>query len=96
MDQICFNCDGLIENPASHNCIKGITDNINRLHSTMNQLLIKKLDHLDGLKHALTVIDKVEYHYKEMGINYHENDHDPFYDIRNKIRMLLGLRLIAR
>lgn len=94
--QICFNCDAVMEPMAAHNCIKGITENINRLHSNMNSLMVKKLDHLDGLKYALQIIDDTEHHYKYMGTIYEGEGLHPFHDLRNKIRMLLGLPLIAR
>lgn len=41
--QLCFNCNNVIEPNILHNCIKGITDNINRLHSNINLLLHHRL-----------------------------------------------------
>lgn len=34
--QICFQCDGIIEERITHSCIRGLTDNINRLHHNSN------------------------------------------------------------
>lgn len=87
--KICANCDGIIEPTELHNCIRGITDNLNRLHSNMNQLMVKKLDHLDGLKYALEIINDVEKNYRAMGME-REARHI-LNMVRNRIRMLLGL-----
>lgn len=87
--QICFNCEGLIDLNVSHNCIKGLTENINRLHFNMNKLMVKKLDHLDGLKYSLEIINQVEQHYIAMGMEQ-ESKH-VINTIRNRIRILLGL-----
>ncbi len=38
---ICGQCDGLIENPLIHNCIRGLTENINNLRHMINELSIK-------------------------------------------------------
>ena len=58
--------------------------------------MVKKLDHLDGLKYAIEIIEDVENHYKAMGVIYMLDNHNPFHDIQNKIRMLLGLPLNRR
>ncbi len=93
---ICFNCDAVIDNSEAHNCIKGITKNINRLHSSVNKLLERTADHLDGLKYALKIIDDTEQHYKSMGTTYEGEGLNPFHDLRSNIRILLGLPFIAR
>lgn len=41
--QICFKCDGLIHPNVFHDCIRGLTDNINRLHNNLNLLLMKNV-----------------------------------------------------
>ena len=94
-NHVCYNCDGVIESVnLVHNCIRGITDNINRLHCNMNLLNISKLNHLDGLKYALDVVEEVERTYISMGISY---DHrNPFHAITDRIRILLGLPYIER
>ena len=94
--QICFNCDGVIEPIMIHNCIRGITENINRLHSNLNASIVGRLDHLDGLKYGLAMIEEVESYYKSMGVTYEEEHYNPFHDMKNKLRMLLGLKLISR
>lgn len=94
--QICFNCDGVMQPNINHNCIRGITENINQLHSNLNTLMVKRSDHLDGLKYALQIIDQLELSYKHMGIEYSDQDKDPFHDLRNQLRMVLGLKLISR
>ena len=96
MTQICFNCDAVMVNNMMHNCIKGITDNINSLREKIDKLGQNKLDHLDGLTYALELIEGLEYQYKARGYDYKDQDVDPFHDIKNKIRMHLGLRLVAR
>lgn len=56
----------------------------------------KKLDHLDGLRYAIEIINKIECRYKSMGIDYIIEYKNPFHDMRNEIRKLLGLPLIER
>lgn len=41
--EICFNCDGFVEPNMVHSCIKGLKDNLNRLHSNINLLLHYRL-----------------------------------------------------
>lgn len=94
--QICCNCDGVIKDNLFHSCIRGLTENINRLHSNMNLLMKEKSDYGDGLIYALKIIDGVEEHYKAMDITYNEENFDPFHDIKNKIRMHLGLPFVNR
>jgi len=81
-----------------HNCIRGITENLNRISDQITQLQKRKdpHDHLDGLKFALHIINEKEQYFKLLGINYSEQDRNPFHELRNEIRMLLGLPLIAR
>lgn len=55
--QICAMCDGLIEIPVSHDCVRGLTDNLNRLHHNQNEMHIQILDLFDGL---LMLIKKEE------------------------------------
>lgn len=93
---ICWNCDGVIENNIVHNCIRGITENINRLSTQIKELKQKKTDPHDGLKYALKIIDETESKFKAVGIIYTDEEYDPFHQLRNNIRMLLGLPLIAR
>lgn len=96
MTQVCFNCDGVMENAVAHNCIRGLTENINRINLNLDKLIVKKLDHLDGLKYTLQIIDQLEMSYKHMGIIYSDQDRDPFHDLRNEIRIVLGLRWVER
>lgn len=42
MHRICGKCDGYMDERMVHDCIRGITDNINRLHSNLNLLLKTK------------------------------------------------------
>ncbi len=38
---ICAQCDGVLEDFVQHSCIRGLTDNINRVHKNHNELLNK-------------------------------------------------------
>lgn len=94
--QICANCDGVMEANLFHNCIRGITDNIENLRRAIAQGIEKRPDHLDGLKYALQLVENLEHHYQACGYHYKDQDKDPFHDIKNEIRMHLGLRLVSR
>lgn len=77
--------------------LDNILNSLSTLHEKMNKP--EKPDHLDGLREALKIISQIENHYKAMGfegdhIRSQLNGYNPFYDIKNKIRMYLGLPFI--
>lgn len=94
--QVCCNCDSEMQDGLFHNCLRGLTDNINRLRHEIESLKTKKLDHLDGLKYALDVIEQMRQYYDALGVDYSKEQHDPFNDLTNRIRTLLGMRPVSR
>jgi hypothetical protein len=91
--QICFNCEQIITESLSHSCIKGLTQNINRLREEIKE---RETDSLDGIKFALYTIDEMEKHYELLGLNYKDELYNPFHDLRNKLRMILGLNKMRK
>jgi len=66
------------------------------LQKQIDALRKERKDHLDGIKYALNMVDEIEQYFKACGYEYTKHERNPFQEMRNKMRMILGLPLITR